>query len=60
MQQSNLDVESNHNLSQARILPLDHQDLFELKQFRAMKKEFRAITKNIKKTRLTSRMHFFK
>ena len=45
MQQSNLDVESNHNLSQARILPLDHQDLFELKQFRAMKKEFRAITK---------------
>ena len=30
--QSNLDVESNHNLSRTRILPLDHQDLLELKQ----------------------------
>ena len=49
MQQSNLDVESNHNLSQARILPLDHQDVLELKQFRAIKKKFWAGIKNKKK-----------
>ena len=32
-QQSNLDAESNRNLSRTRILPLDYQDLLELKQF---------------------------
>ena len=31
--QWNLDAESNRSLSRTRILPLDHQDLLQLKQF---------------------------